>query len=265
MLTWDFWRSLNLTQDLTRCIIWFALVSVTALVGSLAYQSGYLNIAATAIVQHWVITAVLLISFVLFILSLIRFSKARKLSNYYPQQEFDFRILEKTITYDSRNRHQITYKRKYKLRALRNGLDSYRDKFHWTGGEEPKIGSNTRNHRVVIIGKRNIWQVFEIRFGKTLAKNDMIESEVVWHLTDTGEKSVPFISANIEEPTDKVSLSVSFPIELGITEVVEESGVSLGAKVPYSSKAVALEHGAHVWTFQPKLFHSYALNWSWPG
>lgn len=259
-------KSLDLKKDFAKRTIWVICVAAVGAIATAVYKNA--GSLETWIAQHQlaIITLLNAAMFVGSITLVRRAQRARAEADILAQQEFDFEILEKAVSYECHNRTAISYRRRYKLRALRDGLDTYKDKFHWTGAEVPSVKSNTRGHVVTLTVKRNIWQLFDIRFDRALTKGGEIETEVLWEVTDTAKRSVPFISIWVEEPTKVLTLRVAFPSDLGIYDVVRESSYSLGAKVPYSTVAAKTDdHGVHTWQVpEPKLLHSYALNWTWP-
>src|SRR5215213_9201293 len=75
----------------------------------------------------WYITALLFcLSAFLTILIYRRYSKFRP---YYPRIDCDFEILELEIIYDHLDKNRMVYTKRKKLKALRNGLDRYFDRY----------------------------------------------------------------------------------------------------------------------------------------
>jgi hypothetical protein len=182
----------------------------------------------------------------------------------FPSLDFDFQILEKDITYEYKDRTHMTYRRKYRIKALKNGLDTYRDKFRWTGRGDINIKSGIPEQHVIETVRKNVWQVYEIRLQRTLKKGDIIETEVVWELDDQASRAVPFFSTTIEEPTKLLRFNLSLPIDFGVREATREVSSGIGSGKPFQSDATPLnKHGEVVWEIKnPKLLYYYEIRWN---
>lgn len=197
----------------------------------------------------------------IFIILYQRFSKFHPI---FPHLDFDFHILEKEISYEYKDKTHMLYKKRVLVKALKNGLDTYHDKYHWTGNGNVKIFSAIKEQQFRETIRKNIWQFYEIRFQKTLSKNESIETEVFWELEDTANNAGPFISADIEEPTDLLRLNLSIPHDLGVKEITCETSSGIGAKKPFKSKLRPLDRNGRVtWKEEkPKLLYHYEIKWS---
>ncbi|MGO9258878.1 MAG: hypothetical protein ACLQU1_21535 [Bryobacteraceae bacterium] len=194
----------------------------------------------------------------------------QKLSRFHPRfsrLDCDFRVVEKEIVFEYRDRTHITYRKRLLLKALRNGLDEYHDKYHWTGRGIVSMKSAIQEQEVHETFRKNVWQLYEIRFQKTLAKDEEIETEVIWELNDSDRKAVPFFSATIDEPTDLLKMKLSIPSDMGLREAVGEVSSSIVTKKALSSKTLPFDrNGMVIWEIRkPQLFHHYEVKWVLPG
>lgn len=198
----------------------------------------------------------------------------RRFSRTWPRRaaiHADFRILRKEIRLVFVDRHHATYTRTYDIKALRGGLDRYLDKFHWTGSSLPEFRSVNSNHTLHLSGRRNIWRLFEVHFGRYIEKGESIRISVSCDLDDTAELMVPFVSAVIEEPTDELLFSLEFPRNSGVGKVVCEISHSIGARMPLKTKEYDVgADGRFEWPLTPtkrtapRLLHAYEVRWHWP-
>ena len=195
---------------------------------------------------------------------LVLYQRISKFHPTFPRLDFDFHILEKEITYEYKDKTHMVYRRRALVKALKNGLDAYYDKYQWTGTGNVKISSAIKEHQFRETIKKNVWQFYEIRFQKTLSKKESMDTELIWELKDTAEKAVPFFSATIEEPTDYLKLNLSLPCNIGVREVTCEVSSGIGAKKPFSSKTILLDrNGKATWEIRkPKLLYHYEMKWS---
>ena len=197
-------------------------------------------------------------------LFLILYQKLSRFHPTFPRLDFDFHILEKEISYEYKDKSRMVYRKRVLVKALRNSLDAYYDKYQWTGSGNVKISSAIKEHQFRETIRKNVWQFYEIRFQKTLSKKETMETELIWELEDTAMKAVPFFSATIEEPTDFLKLNLSLPAELGVKELTCEISSGIGAKKPFSSKTIQLDrNGKATWEIRkPKLLYHYEMKWS---
>ncbi len=179
----------------------------------------------------------------------------------------DFHILKKEILYEYKNpeRTQLGYSKIVTVKALKDGLECYRDKYLWTGRGDVNIksGISAQVHRDTI--KKNVWQFYEIRFKDKLNRGEQTPTILNFDLDDPLKKAVPFFSASIEEPTDLLILDLTLPTECGVQEVVCEESCSIGARKPYSETTKILKDGKVRWEIpHPKLLHHYEMKWVFP-
>ena len=197
-------------------------------------------------------------------LFLILYQRFSRFYPTFPRLDFDFQILEKEVYYEYKNKTHMMYKKRVSVKALKNGLDAYYDKYMWTGSGNVKITSAIKEQQFINTIKKNVWQFYEIRFQKTLAKNESIETEIAWELEDMAMKAVPFFSATIVEPTDFLKLNLSLAPKLKVKEVTCEISSGIAAKKPISSKIIPLDrNGKAAWEIiKPKLFYHYEIKWT---
>ena len=148
---------------------------------------------------------------------------------------------------------------------MKNGLDTYTDKYHWTGTTIAAPTATIKGQTAYTTIRKNVWQFYEVRFQKTLNRGDEIETEVAWEFDDADQAAVPFVSATIEEPTDHLCLSVDLTADLGITEVTTETSSGIGARKPLTSALVVLDPNGRAIYDQPnpQLFHHYEIKWAY--
>jgi hypothetical protein len=182
----------------------------------------------------------------------------------FPPLKFNFAVVERDVTYEYIDKTHMVYKKRVIVKALTSGLDSYRDRYSWTGRGNVAIRSGIREHEFTKTFRRNIWQFYEIRFQKALKKGEQIETEVIWKLEDTEGVAVPFMSSTIEEPTELLRLNLSLSPSLGVREATCEISSAIGAKLsPFFSEVRPLDrNGKLSWVIKkPKLLYHYEIKW----
>lgn len=199
-----------------------------------------------------------------FLTVLYIYRKADRFRPDFPRLDFDYQVVEKDIYYEYTDRAHMTYRKKVRVKALKNGLDTFRDKYRWTGKGGVAVKSGVPEHQITETFLRSVWQVYEVRFGRTLKKGDMITTECIWELEDKEGMAVPFFSATIEEPTDLLRFNLCLNTSLGVREVICEtsSGISSGKPLDTIVKQMD-KHGEVTWEIRkPKLLYHYEMKWS---
>jgi hypothetical protein len=191
------------------------------------------------------------------------YRKIRQYKPAFPSLDFDFRVLEKEVTLDISNENNMYYKKRVVLKSLKNNINAYHDKYHWTGSNEISITCNIKSHKFQKTIRKNIWQCYEILFQRTLKKGENMETELTWDLKDTDGTMVPFISSTIEEPTDSLIMNLSFPENTHVSEVVCEVSSSIGGLKPFETNTIVLDRNRRaVWRVRnPKLLFHYEMTW----
>lgn len=190
----------------------------------------------------------------------------RRFNRFYPRYgrlDFEFLIVKKEIHYIRTDDGRVTYTKRCRLRALKDGLDTYRDKYHWSGSNTATPETTIKGQTVYLTVRKNVWQFYEIRLQKTLNRGDELDVEVRWNLDDSDRNAVPFFSATIEEPTRCLVMHLALPKSLGIQHVTYEVSSSIGANRPFRSTEESLSHDCEITQKidDPQLFHHYELKW----
>jgi len=259
----DWWHSTK--QDFTRKAIWdlfkllliFVCVSASSVFSWSLLSSIYVGLTPF----RWPLLVVFLS--VSLLLTAIIYEKLNRFRPAFPRLQVDFLILEKYVEYRYQDRANMTYVKRLRLKALRRGIDTYRDKYRWTSDGPMTITSSHKDQQFLEIHKRNVWQYYEIRFQKPLAKGEVVETELKWELHDPEHKAVPFFSADIEEPTNRLIMHLSLDPSLGVTSAIQETSPSIGAPKSLRSDSVSLNsHGELTWVIpNPSLLYHYEMRW----
>ncbi len=205
-------------------------------------------------------------SVLLIIISIVVKYLLRKFKPDFPRISPDFEILETKVTYDHEAIDKMTYTKRKKLKALRNGLERYVDRYSWTGKGNINISSNKKSQTFTETERKSIYQFYEVRFDKVLSKGEEVEVTLTWDLEDLEHKAVPFVSMTIEEPTETLLFKVIFPKTSVVTSIIKEISPFIGAKQPFFSEKERINdyEREYEWTIKkPKLFYHYELRWRW--
>ena len=181
----------------------------------------------------------------------------------YPRVRFHYEILEKTIKYTIDDAGILTFSRQVKLLALVDNLESYIDKYVWTGGNAglPTPGSGCADTKKIL--RAGIWTFYSTYFPYSLRRGQVHEFEVEWPPLTDWQRSSPFVSASTEEPTHKLRFEVQIPeSHIGSTIALAEELRGIEAAYPFSTRELQIG-GKVEWEIHPKLYRHYRLRWSW--
>jgi hypothetical protein len=205
---------------------------------------------------------------IFFMLSLIIWLAWRRIDNFRPhfgRVHCGYRILEKEITYRYLSRTELRYTKTVRLKALRD-MDTFVDKYNWTGQGEIKLSSMVLEHRIIELGTRNIWRMYEVHFGRSLRKNDVIEVAVRWDLKDITHSARPFMSQTVEAPSRSLKFKLEVPEDFGVTKARLTILASIESLSSLKDTDCELRNGMVEWTIKkPRLLHCYQLSWYDPG
>lgn len=181
----------------------------------------------------------------------------------FRELDCDFEILEKHIHYEYRSPDKIIYKRRFKLRALKDGLTRYTDKYRWTGrhSTKPKSGSG---HRIELHPEQSLYQFYDVCFERQYDKNQIVETEVIWSLEDRERIARPFVSITVHEPTKLLTFTVFLDEWLGVRNIIRFHSPDIGSPKHYESATVPLTDGWSRWELKPpelQLLHHYEIRW----
>lgn len=184
---------------------------------------------------------------------------------HFPKIRFDFKIRQKVVTYEFTDRYNITFTKKVCLTVLKNDSNRYLDKYKWSGEGPIYVKSNRQGQEINQIKEPHSWDFYYIEFGRHLKRNENIDTEIVWQLTDVKCKAKPSFSCTIEEPTDELIMNLIIPNNLGVTGVVCDVSPHAGAKTPFHSQVRSFERDIITWKIsKPKLLYHYELRWVFP-
>ena len=172
----------------------------------------------------------------------------------------NFHMLREERVHKWIDKDNYIHKRRYKLKALKEGLTSYTDKFQWTGTEYKLSGGNHQYTVKPQDDSKDVFDVYDFKFTTPLKKGSEIEVEAMW--TAKGPAK-PFFSTTIEEPTDLLVMSLMLFPGCGVTQINCVTESYKGARIPIVSNTETLNSdGEFSWQIKnPKLLHHYNINW----
>ena len=212
-----------------------------------------------SVLNKWLLTGLLISIFTFLFIFL--YNRYNKFTPKFSNLDFNFLLQEYELTHIYEERYKLIHRRRYKIKALKNGLDSYKERFLWTGGEY-EMRNLKPNQQLLQLGNENLFKIYEVKFNRTLKKGDVVEVELEWTLYDKNKTAVPFVSSPIKEPTELLIINVAFPNEFNMKEVECEISYSHGSKIPIEYSKKELVNNGYSWKVEnPKLMHHYEVRW----
>ncbi len=182
----------------------------------------------------------------------------------FPKLEFHFRIIEKEYTYEYKDKNHMIFTKRIKLKALKNNLDRYHDRYCWSGLGNVLVRSEVKDQIFLSMGRKDVYHEYEILFGRNLKKGEEIETCIVFELEDLQGQAIPFLSTTISEPTQYQILRVIIPKSLGVEKAVAEIKPCTDSYIPIDTELINFNvSGEAKWeTKKPRLLYVYSIRWN---
>lgn len=188
----------------------------------------------------------------------------------YKKTDFKYVILKKQCTYQYRSFTTMEYRKRIKLKVVCKSIDRYYDKYNWTGCGKVVISSSNKDHKILITAKRDAFQQFEVYFGKSYKKGDIVEFCITYKFEDSERTSIPILSTTIVEPTNDLTLKVILPKSFGISKAFYEIFPCIDSRLPIDSGEFSFSDStvedpttsAVEWSIsKPSMLLVYSIKW----
>jgi hypothetical protein len=203
--------------------IFSALNDTTNTIYNIIRILGYLSVAGFIIGFFQKISLMVIVSTIVFIVALIiiivLYFIARKLTSMLGpdlvKRKSDYKILLKEILYEYFPDRQTMRQRKhYKLQILRDGVESFTDRYRWTGKGKCIVKSLNLDYKIVNERQEEIWNYYDVYFPCPSKKNEPVDFVIEWELFDEEKSALPFLSTMIDCPTEHLIMQVILPKNL---------------------------------------------------
>lgn len=242
--------------------------TVLIAVGSLALSKLIVALSAGqwAIVNENPVAVGALLTVVLAGLGLYLWRRMDRFRPHFDRMRPDYIVLTKEISYTYHTRQDLEYVKTVTIKAVRDGISAYRDKYNWTGSGDINVDSLIPEHTTHLKGQRNIWQMFEVDLGRNLKKGDTERVAIRWKLTDPDCKARPFMSQSIDVPTAELRFRLKVPQSFNVSSARARVRQTIDILDEVSSEELHVINGEVEWPIKsPRLLHCYELNWVDPG
>lgn len=155
------------------------------------------------------------------------------------------------------------YSRRVIVKALRNGIDCYKNKITWTG--TGSITPNGHNPRFTIGDDPfSNYKFCKVDFERPLKKKEKLEIRYSLDLKDPGMQARPFLNHTIHNPIHKLIMRVHFLHDDGGVHFKKEIFMSPMSEMPLWEEKVLLplDSKEAVWEIdRPRQGYCYRLTW----
>lgn len=243
--------------DLIKYLLIGLIASITGLFYNFLVLHGKYLVPFTIIITFICIIVICL-------LILIIYHENNPIFNIYKKNDFQFIFLEKELTYDYTNLECIKYEKKVKLQVICDSVDRFYDKYNWTGDSNPLITSSNKIHVIVPTPKRDSYETFEVHFGRTYKKGDIIDLKLTYMMEDKDRKADTRVSTTIDEPIRKLKIKIK------VSEEYQQGRANAtifpiidGRHSIYNEYRYFDNDGVIEWeTKDPQMLTKYSLIWS---
>jgi hypothetical protein len=252
-----------------------ALVSIVTFLGLGSVVIGYLQNMPTLLIFGGLIL-VLSIPIFITLYTLVLEAKERPQTNgsppldasvYPPPTIANVVVLLKDIVYEYESDRQTMRQRKrFRVRALQDGVTSFPDRYRWTGQGKCIVESCTPGFKIVNERKEEFWDYFDVQFPHPLHKDEEVEFTIEWKLFDENKSAVPFLSTMIDFDTEHLSMQVILPPELAPRRAYFYDFADYIDTLPIEAQEVewdSMTHSIRREVYRPKRYHKYLIRWYW--
>jgi hypothetical protein len=185
-----------------------------------------------------------------------------------PPSDEDVEVVLKEIVYEySLDEKTMRQWKRMKVKALRNGVAHFTDRYRWTGSGVCIVQSLTTGFEVVNQRKEEIeeiWDYFDVKFPHPLHKGEEFDFTLQWELVDKEKLAVPFLSTMIERETMHLLMQVKLPRELAPKRAYCYVFANYLETLPVETHDIQYSPATgciHYEVPQPKKFHKYTIRW----
>lgn len=182
-----------------------------------------------------------------------------------PHDDEAVEILLKEIVYEYLPDGQTILQRKrLHLRALRNGIRHFTDRYRWTGSGKCVVSSLTPGCTISNQHKEDVWDYFDVIFPRSLHKGEEIDFTIEWELFDKEKTAVPFLGTLIDRETKHLLLQVILPRELVPTRAYCHEFANNVDTLPTETRPAQWSPATRGIIYNvphPRKYHKYAIRW----
>lgn len=181
-----------------------------------------------------------------------------------PAAAADYKFTRMKLAINYTDPTKVSYRRRYCVEALRNGLDRIGDSYAWTGDKILQVGCTAGDCEYRDGGRSGLFTLFELIFPTSLRKGESIEIEVTWVLDNTSNSAIPFISRTVTHPTDLLAFEVQIPVVSNQGDAYLRTSPHIQTQMSSESVSYKFDEGYVAFGVQrPRLFSHYELRWRW--
>jgi hypothetical protein len=188
----------------------------------------------------------------------------RALRPSLPPPPADYKIETLKIQMEYLTRERAIYSRSFRLVVLQDGLDRFRDTFHWTGSRVINMTSSDRFHNVVLTDEGGLYSYYEVQFNTKYAKGDKVDFTITWDLEDSKRVARPFVSRQVNRPCREMSFFVKLYPGNHESYAVAQIAISPSDRTNSTQRRLPFgTSGVVSWIVRrPQLAYYYELRWA---
>jgi hypothetical protein len=178
---------------------------------------------------------------------------------YWRSATFTYTISKNAVDYD-----QVV---EIEIQALRDGINTFVNKYWWTGTGEQDIRVLSKGH--FLEGPpipREAWRYYRVNLGRALPAGSTERVVIKQVLKDQGKTHEPILSKTVTEPIGKLALKVNLPRNRHPAKITRNEYSSAFIINPVSSEIADFDTAT--WQIRweisnPKLGHTYTIRWEY--
>jgi len=240
------------------------IVAMTSL-GILSTVAGWINNAIWLIIVG-VIVSIVSVIVLYFLYILLKKIEPLGSAPLFAIGKSPVKIIFKEITYQYLPDGQTMYQRKhFELQALQDDVESFTDRYLWTGMGKCIVKSLTPDFKIVNKRREEFWDYFDVLFPRPLKKGEEVSFVIEWDLFDESKKAIPFLSTMIDFPTERLLMRVILPPNLAPEWAYCREYKNYIDRIPINEKKIQCNPMKYDITYDvphPKRYHKYLIDFS---
>lgn len=182
-----------------------------------------------------------------------------------PGDAADIELILKEIVYQYfEDGQKMRMRRRFVIRALRDGVPHFTDRYRWTSTGKCVVKSLTPSCTVVNARKDEFWEYFDVAFPHPLRSGQTQDFTIEWDLFDEKKEAVPFLSTSIDLRTERLKMEVILPHSLAPKKAYANIFDNYLKTLPQETEELHWNPATETITFEvqnPKKFYKYLINW----
>lgn len=249
-------------------IIWRAFnefLQIAAAILQVVTAASVLTALAALILGNWTVFlgasvfSLLIVTTVVLAYRAVISSTSLRTDIYWKSARFLYTVSDNELDYE-----QVV---EIEVQALRDGVESFINKYWWTGTGEQKIELLSTGPFIEMAPvAREAWRYYRVNFGRALRSGETESVVIRQTMKDTGKTHEPILSKVVTEPLGRLILEARPPKTRTPNRVTRYEHATAFVLHPVRSEVIPFDRAnwcIHWEIPRPRLGHTYTIRWEY--